>query len=100
MSNDNAGNGLRGSRATLSPELLACLRERYGLDDTGDRPEGTRDLGGSSALNLLVTAGGRRCVARIYRPYVSAARLEDIQRVRHVLTRGGVPCAEGVPTCD
>jgi Ser/Thr protein kinase RdoA (MazF antagonist) len=94
MSMDDAGNGLRGSRATPSPGLLEQLRERYGLDGTDE----ARDLGGSSSLNLLVTAGGRRCVARVYRPYVSAARLEDIQGVRRELAHGGVPCAEVVPT--
>lgn len=94
MSMDDAGNGLRGLRATPSPRLFELLRERYGLDDT-DEP---RDLGGSSCLNLLVTRGGGRYVARVYRPYVSAARLDAIQQVRRELARGGVPCTAVVPT--
>jgi Ser/Thr protein kinase RdoA (MazF antagonist) len=96
MSNDDAGNGLRGSRAVPSPRLFELLRERYGLDGT----EEAQDLGGSSCLNLLVSAEGRGYVARIYRPYVSPARLDAIQRVRRELVRGGVPCAEVVPTRD
>jgi homoserine kinase type II len=91
---DNAGNGLRGLRATPSPQLFELLCERYGLDSTDE----ARDLGGSSNLNLRVAAGGRRLVARVYRPYVSAARLDAIQWVRRELAQGGVPCAEVVPT--
>jgi Ser/Thr protein kinase RdoA (MazF antagonist) len=96
MDMDNAGNGLRGLRATPSASLLELLRERYDLDGTGE----ARDLGGSSNLNLLVAAGGSRCVARVYRPYVSASRLNAIQGVRRELAHSGVPCAELVPTRD
>jgi homoserine kinase type II len=94
MGIDDAGNGLRGARAALSPRLLERLRECYGLDGA----EEPRDLGGSSCLNLLLAAGRERYVARVYRPYVTAARLEAIQLVRSELARGGVPCAEVLPT--
>src|SRR5688500_4030379 len=96
MGRDDAGNGLRGSRATLSPRLLELLHERYGLDGTGE----ARDLGGSSCLNLRIAIEGVPSVARVYRPYVTAARLEAIQLVRRELACGGVPCAELVPTRD
>jgi Ser/Thr protein kinase RdoA (MazF antagonist) len=96
MGMDDAGNGRRGVRATPSPRLLEVLRECYGLD----RIDETRDLGGASHLNLLVATGGGRYVARVYRPYVSAARLDAMQVVRRVLALGGVPCAEVVPTRD
>jgi Ser/Thr protein kinase RdoA (MazF antagonist) len=96
MGGDNAGNGLRGLRASPSPGLYELLRERYGFDDTDEG----RDLGGSSSLNLLVTTGGGRYVARVYRPYVSASRLEAIQFVRRELANNAVPCAEVVPTRD
>jgi homoserine kinase type II len=76
--------------------LLERLGEQYGLDITDD----ALDLGGSSCLNLLVDVDGIRCVARIYRPYVTAPRLESIQCVRRALTSGGVPCGEVVPTRD
>jgi Ser/Thr protein kinase RdoA (MazF antagonist) len=96
MGTDDAGNGLRGLRATPSPRLFELLRACYGLDGTDE----ARDLGGSSSLNLLITADRRRYVARVYRPYVSAARLEAIQFVRRELAGGGVPCGEVVPTRD
>ena len=94
MDMDNAGNGLRSLRAALSPRLFDLVRERYGLDNIDE----TRDLGGSSNLNLFVAAGGGRYVARVYQPYVSPSRLDAIQLVRRELALGGVPCAEVVPT--
>jgi homoserine kinase type II len=96
MSRDDAGGGLRGSRATPSARLSELLRQRYGLDHTDE----TRDLGGSSNLNLLVTAAAGRYVARVYRPYVTPSRLEAIQQVRRELANRGVPCAEAVPARD
>src|SRR5690349_23540466 len=53
MKRDNAGGGRRGLRATLSPELLEVVRDRYGLGSLN----GIVDLGGSSNLNLLVQDG-------------------------------------------
>src|SRR5690242_8917840 len=91
---DDADNGRRGSRARPSPGLLELLRGSYGLEPAGD----ARDLGGSSSLNLLVTRGGCRYVARVYRPYVTARRLAAIQLARRELAAGGVPCAELLPT--
>src|SRR5436305_5826791 len=93
---DDAGHGLRGSRATPSAALLEQLRACYGLDET----KAAADLGGSSSLNLLVTRAGDRHVARVYRPYVTAARLGAIQRVRQVLACGGIPCTEPISTSD
>jgi hypothetical protein len=49
---DDAGNGLRGVRATPSPRLLERLRELYSLDTIGTFPatdevmDEVRDLGG------------------------------------------------------
>ena len=96
MSMDDAGNGIRGLRAAASSELLELICECYGFNNVS----GVRDLGGSSSLNLFIAANGSRYVARVYRPYVSAARLGAIQHVRRELARGGVPCAEEVPTSD
>lgn len=39
-------------------------------------------------------------VVRVYAPWVSAARLRDIQRARRLLSRGGVPVPSTVPTRD
>ena len=96
------------SRGETSPGLFAALRDRYGIRGGG----GVKDLGGSSNLNLLVTdvtdgaevigvaQGRRRYVVRVYRPWVTAARLADMQLARRHLARGGVPCAEPVSTLN
>jgi homoserine kinase type II len=83
-------------RALASPGLFAALREQYGLR----ADEGVRDLGGSSNLNLLVAHSDRRVVVRVYRPWVTAARLAAIQAARRQLASGGVPCALPLPTRD
>lgn len=94
MNQDDAAGGLRGVRATPSPALLAAVREQYGLGYMASAV----DLGGSSNLNLLVCEGERRFVVRVYRPYVTAARLDAIHHVRHALAVDGVPCADVLPT--
>ena len=95
------------SRGEVSPGLFAALRDRYGI-----RGGGVKDLGGSSNLNLLVTdipdgadvtgaaQGRRRYVVRVYRPWVTAERLADMQLVRRRLASGGVPCVQPVSTLD
>ena len=50
------------------------------------------------SLNLLVTDGSARFVARIHRPSVTPARLGAIQDVRRHLHGLGVPCTEPMPT--
>lgn len=49
---DDAGDGVRGLRGAATAELTEVLLRRYGID--GRR---SRDLGGSSNLNLLVSDG-------------------------------------------
>ena len=92
---DDAFGGRRGLRAAPTAELPEALLHRYGID--GGQ---VRDLGGSSNLNLLVRAGPDRYVVRVYRPYVTAGRLADIQLVRRRLGRAGLPCPPPVPTRD
>lgn len=96
MNRDNAGNGLRGLRANMSPELLEALRDCYGIDSEED----IIDLGGSSSLNLLVSSGNCQYVLRVYRPYVTETRLRDIQLLKRELTACGVPCSEVVAARD
>lgn len=91
---DDAGHGRRGLRARPSTALLAALRDHYGLVPTA----GNLDLGGSSNLNLRVTDGDERFVARVYRRYVTAPRLAAIQLVRNELVQSGLPCSTVVPT--
>lgn len=83
-------------RAQPTPDLFDALRDRYRIASRTD----ARDLGGSSNLNLLVTDAGERFVVRIYRPWVTATRLADIQRARRALQAGGVPSAALVETCE
>ena len=59
-----------------------------------------QDLGGSSNLNLLVTRGNVKLVARVYRPSVPVARLTDIQRARRLLREQGLPCVVPIPASD
>jgi len=96
MNRDDAAGGRRGLRATPSPELLEAVRDCYGVDSAN----GIVDLGGSSSLNLLVRDEGRRYVVRVYRPYVTEARLGDIHLARRELAARGVPCPEAVSTRD
>jgi homoserine kinase type II len=76
--------------------LLEAVRDCYGIGSVND----AIDLGGSSSLNLLMRDEGRRYVVRVYRPYVTEARLGDIHLARQALTSQGVPCPEIVPTWD
>lgn len=74
-------------RPIASPELVNTVVRAYGLTLTGD----PIDLGGSSNLNLLLPGSGRAEVARIYRAWVTAQRLEGIQSVRAALRAAGLP---------
>ena len=91
---DDADGGARGLRARPGPALLAALREHWGLGRSAE----ALDLGGSSSLNLLVSAGGVRYVARVHRPHVTPERLAAIHQARTSLRSGGVPTAPPVPT--
>lgn len=93
---DNAGGGVRGLRARPSAALFQAIRQAYGLHGLED----SSDLGGSSSLNLLVTDDHSRFVVRVYRPYLTAARLADIQRARQALAAHGVPIATIRSTLD
>lgn len=95
-SSDDAGGGLRGTRATLTRDLIRTLHNAYGIEPCST----CVDLGGSSSLNLLVPSNHARYVVRVYRPYVSCARLEAIHRVRRILTAQGIPCAIPITTLD
>lgn len=92
---DDVGNGRRGRRASASAELRWLLASAYGVD--GDD---ARDLGGSVNLNLLITRAAAPCVVRVYRPFVTEARLSDVQRVRRHIDETGVPAFGLIPTCD
>lgn len=87
------GPALRGA---ASPRLFDALCDRYGIRGN----VGAKDLGGSSNLNLLLTDGRHSYVVRVYRPWITAARLADMQLVRQQLHRGGLPCSQPLHTLD
>ncbi len=93
---DNAGGGLRGLRATASPELFEGLYEHYQIKAGND----AHDLGGSSSLNLLVVDNDQRYVVRVYRPYVTEARLQLIALMHHALAAQGIPCPKIITSKD
>ncbi|MFD1676026.1 phosphotransferase [Alicyclobacillus fodiniaquatilis] len=93
---DNAGGGLRGLRAQPSAQLFEAVRDSYGINGLED----SIDLGGSSSLNLLVTDAHNRYVVRVYRPYVTEARLADVQLARNEVRANGVPTSELIRTLD
>lgn len=82
---------LAAPRPALSLNLLEFIADRYGL-----RVDAPRDLGGSFNLNVLVD----RHVLRVYGPWVSADRAEEVQRIRRVLTLRGVPIPDLRPALD
>ncbi|HEX8683376.1 MAG TPA: phosphotransferase [Ardenticatenaceae bacterium] len=83
-------------RANASSGLFDALYHSYGIR-CGD---GVRDLGGSSNLNLFVPDARYRYVVRVYRPWVTTARLAAMHAVRQQLERGGVPCAQPISTLN
>ncbi|MBO1003996.1 phosphotransferase enzyme family protein [Pseudogracilibacillus auburnensis] len=93
---DNAGGGLRGFRARASVELLEAVRNSYGMQCSID----IADLGGSSNLNLLITDEDSCYVVRVYRPYVTEARLKDIQLARRKIRADGLPTVEELTAKD
>jgi homoserine kinase type II len=83
-------------RAAPSDTLFRVLVDRYGIRNIAE----TRDLGGSSTLNLLIRDDERRYVARVYRPWVAIGRLSAMQAARRHLSTAGIPCVIPHPTLD
>lgn len=81
-------------RPTQSSELFDYIHASYGIEFSGV----PRDLGGSRNLNLLINTKEKRYVVRVYRSWITAERLVDIQLVRSLLRSGGVPSSVVVPT--
>jgi homoserine kinase type II len=49
---------------------------------------------------MFLPSGNDRYVVRMYRPWVTAARLADMQLVRRRLLAAGVPCSQPICTLD
>jgi Ser/Thr protein kinase RdoA (MazF antagonist) len=82
---------LAGRSPVLSMELLQFVERCYDLQT--DHPV---KLGGSWNLNVL--ADGH--VVRVYGPWVTAERLQELQRIRQILRSRGIPVAELKPARD
>lgn len=76
-------------------ELFSTLQDAYGIQTST-----YQDLGGSSCLNLRSDSERACYVVRVYRPYVTQARLEAIQYVKDALGAHGVPCVRPLETVD
>ena len=76
---------------TLSLELLEFVAGRFGLDTNAPQ-----DLGGSFNLNVLVD----NYVVRVYGSWVSAERVQELQRIRQTLRQEGIPIPALQPACD
>ncbi|HRW08475.1 MAG TPA: phosphotransferase [Caldilineaceae bacterium] len=87
---------LAADSPALSTDLLAYVAQTYGFDIAD-----AEKLGGSWNLNVradLVT--GERCVIRVYGPWVTAARVHELQRIRRILDEKGLPTPQLQPTTD
>jgi Ser/Thr protein kinase RdoA (MazF antagonist) len=82
---------LAAPRPSLSAELVGFVAERYELHV--DHP---RDIGGSFNLNVLVEGH----VVRVYGPWVSAERVQELQRIRRTLQARGLPIPSLLPATD
>jgi len=87
---DNACGGLRGNRAEHTNELANLLNAEYGFAKSAKYI----DLEGSSSLNLYVESNQTRYVVRVYRPYVTSNRLDDIICIRKKLNENDIPCSK------
>jgi len=83
-------------RPQPSNAVFRVLADRYGIRHIGE----TRDLGGSSTLNLLVQGGQRRYVVRVYRPWMTPGRLAAMQGARRHLAQAGIPCEKPIRSLD
>ena len=80
-------------RAEISAGLIDTLHREYGID----KPAKPVDLGGSYNLNLLLRGS---LVARVYHGWMTARRLEALQRIRRYLNELGIPTAPMKTTLD
>lgn len=76
-----------GPRATFTDELHFYLERTYDIGSI----TATNDLGGAYNLNVLLTSARGHFVVRIYRPWVTPPRLEEVQRLKRYLHAQHLP---------
>jgi len=83
-----ADTHLIGPRPAATPALIKMVCEQFGLAAVRT----TRDVGGTYNLNLrLHTIDHRAYIVRVYRPWVTAARLQTLVEVKRRLNTAGMP---------
>ncbi len=83
-----------GQRATAAPALIPAIEQTYALG----RVRASHDLGGSYQLNLWLDVQEGPLVARVYRPWVTAARLLATQTIKEELHAAGIPMSLPIAT--
>jgi homoserine kinase type II len=77
-------------------QLEQEIVERFGLVAT----QPFVDIGGSSTLNLRLHTTSGEFVVRLYRLWMTPARLEAMQAARRILASAGIPCMPPLSTRD
>lgn len=75
-------------RPTMPHQLDQQIANHFGL--TATQP--FVDIGGSSTLNLRLETTSGAFVVRLYRRWMTPARLEAMQAARRFLAEAGIPC--------
>lgn len=90
------GNTPIGTRASIDHDLLQSLEAHYAVGPI----QTSRDLGGAYNLNVYLHTTTGNYVARVYRPWVKAGRLNAVQGVRAWLGERGIPTIQPLSTID
>lgn len=80
-----------GPRATFHD--VSIITARFDLGRVGI----AKDLGGAFNLNLLLNTSRGKYVLRLYRPWVTTARLAYQHAIRRMLSRAGFPVPQPLP---
>lgn len=83
-----------GERATASSHLFTMLTEIY---DIGTLTT-AHDLGGTYNLNLALYTSSGQYVARVYRPWITADRLQAVHKLKNELYTHDIPIILPYPT--
>lgn len=76
-----------GPRADISTVLLLRVADRFSLGEVLEH----RDLGGTYNLNVYMLCSTGEFILRVYRPWVTSARLAFLQNLKKRLLIAGLP---------
>lgn len=83
-------------RPSMPDHLEREIATRFGLSAT----QPLVDIGGSATLNLRLATTDGTFVVRVYRSWVTPARLQAMQGARRHLAEAGIPCLPPLPARD